>query len=258
MKTYFLSDAHLGAGNDSLQRERELVAFLDAIRPDCARLVLLGDMFDFWFSYRHVVPRGFSRFIGKLAQMADEGVEIHYFIGNHDMWVFDYFANEVGCIMHPNPAPLTIDGKVFQIGHGDGLGHLDKKYDFLKRVFRCRFNQRLFAFFHPYMGFSIAEAWSEHSRKQHKVKFFQYMGDDKEGIVLWAKQQLATQDCDFFVFGHRHLPMMKWLNVNTAQGQHRQALYVNVGEWIDHRNYACFDGKELWLYDGTHRYAIEN
>ncbi len=257
MKTYFLSDAHLGAGTDTLQREREIVAFLDSIRLECSRLILLGDMFDFWFSYRHVVPRGFSRFIGKLSQMADEGVEIHYFIGNHDMWVFDYFEREVGCIMHSNPECLLIDGKRFYVGHGDGLGHLDKKYDFLKTIFRCRFNQRLFSFFHPFVGFGIAEAWSESSRRRHKVKSFKYMGDENEGIVLWSKQQLLLEPCDYFVFGHRHLPMMKRLHVETSDGEMRKALYVNTGEWIDHRNYACFDGQDLCLFNGPYRYNIE-
>ncbi|MDO4216823.1 MAG: UDP-2,3-diacylglucosamine diphosphatase [Bacteroidales bacterium] len=249
MNTYFISDTHLGSGLDSQQRERQLVALLDAIRPQCHRLILLGDMFDFWFSYRHVVPRGFCRLIGKLAQMADEGVEIHYFIGNHDMWVFDYFEKEVGCIMHSEPTLMTIDGKQFLMGHGDGLGHLDKHYDFLKRIFRCRFNQRLFASIHPWVGMGIANRWSNHSRHHHDPACFRYMGDDKEGIVLWCKEQLLQQPIDYCVFGHRHTPICKPISLSMPDGSERTSLYLNVGEWIHHRNYVSFDGSELLLHD---------
>lgn len=249
MNTYFISDAHLGSGSDSQQRERELVALLDAIQPQCQRLVMLGDMFDFWFTYRYVVPRGFSRITGQLARMADAGIMIDYFIGNHDMWVFDYFEKEVGCTMHSEPELMTIDGKRFLVGHGDGLGHLDKRYDFLKRMFRNRVNQRLFAAVHPWLGMSVANRWSDHSRHHHNPECFQYMGDDKEGIVLWCKEQMMQQPIDFCVFGHRHTPVNKTITVMLPDGSQRAALYMNVGEWIERRNYACFDGNTLILHD---------
>ena len=142
-KLYFISDAHLGAGDDSLRRETELCTFLDHIKEDAAMVVFLGDMFDFWFTYRHVVPKGHVRLLGRMAALADAGVKLHFFIGNHDMWLFDYLKEEMNAIMHDEPDTLEFDGRRFLVGHGDGLGHLDRRYDLIRRIFRCRLNQRL-------------------------------------------------------------------------------------------------------------------
>ena len=144
-KLYFVTDAHLGAGDDSLQREQELCQLLDRIKEDAAMVVFLGDMFDFWFTYRYVVPKGHVRLLGRMAELADAGIELHFFIGNHDMWLFDYLKDEMNITMHDNPDLLEFDGRRFLVGHGDGLGHLDRRYDFIRRIFRCRLNQRLFA-----------------------------------------------------------------------------------------------------------------
>lgn len=249
MATYFITDIHLGRGDDTLTRERQLVQFLNHIQPNCERLMLLGDIFDFWFTYRYVVPKGFTRLIGKLGQMADDGVDIHYFTGNHDMWVFDYFQNEIGCTMHHDPTLMVLDGKRFMIGHGDGLGHLDRHYDFLKHIFSNHLCQRLFAFAHPLFGIGIANKWSASSRKKHTADTLRYLGDDHEGIVIWSKEQLTKAPFDYFVFGHRHVPLSRTITQQLPDGTTRSALYMNVGEWIDHRNYAVWDGQQLTLHD---------
>ena len=169
-KLYFITDAHLGAGPDSPQRERDLCSLLDQMKLDAAMVVFLGDMFDFWFTYRYVVPRGHVRLLGKMAELADAGIELHFFIGNHDMWLFDYLQKEVGAIMHDEPDTLIFDGRRFLVGHGDGLGHLDRRYDIIRRIFRNRLNQRLFALLPSGLTFGIANSWSNSSRKSHIKK----------------------------------------------------------------------------------------
>ena len=159
-KLYFITDAHLGAGPDTLERERELCALLDRIKEDAAKVVFLGDMFDFWFTYKYVVPKGFVRLLGRMAAMADAGVELHFFVGNHDMWMFDYLKDEMEITMHNDPTVLEFDGKRFLVGHGDGLGHQDKRYDCLRRIFRSRLNQRLFSILPEWMTFGLATGWS--------------------------------------------------------------------------------------------------
>ena len=243
-KTFFVTDAHLGSGNDSRQREQDLVRWLEAIEPEAKRIVMLGDIFDFWFTYKHAVPRGFVRLLGKMAEMADSGIEFHFFIGNHDMWLFDYLEKEIGAVMYSEPTAMEFDGKSFLIGHGDGLWDKDHKYNFLKRVFRCRFNQWLFAGIHPNIGFPIAYRWSNSSRKKHSLKSQGYLGDDKEGIYLYCKkmqqQRVDAGDTpyDFFIFGHRHTPIVRPLG---------NATYINVGNWIENRDYAVFDGEKCQL-----------
>ncbi len=243
-KTYFLTDCHLGSGNDSLQRERDLVALLDSIADEVGTLVLLGDIFDFWFTYKHVVPRGFSRFIGKLAQLSDQGVTIHYFIGNHDMWVFDYFEKEIGAIMHSEPEILQLNGQRVLLGHGDGLEKNDPTYNFLKRVFRCRCNQRLFAMVHPWIGFSIANKWSNSSRKSHGDTAQHYRGDDQEGIYQYAKARLEEEDFQYAIFGHRHGSISRPISLPLIG---RNALYCNLGNWIEQRDYAMLNDETLHI-----------
>lgn len=206
-------------------------------------VVLLGDIFDFWFSYREVVPRGHVRLLGKLADLTDSGIAVHYFIGNHDMWLFDYLEKEIGIVMHQDPEYMDFDGKRFLIGHGDGLGHIDKHYDLLKRIFRSRFNQWLFRLLPSSFTFGIAHRWSNHSRGSHNPEELCYLGDDREGIVRHCKEELRKGNIDFCVFGHRHTAVMREIEIATNDGN-RKSTYVNVGNWIDARNYAVYcDGK---------------
>ena len=240
---YFITDAHLGAGLDSREREKELCRLLDEIAPHAAMVVFLGDMFDFWFTYRHVVPKGYTRLLGRMAQMADAGIEMHFFVGNHDMWLFDYLKDEMGVIMHNDPEVLEFDGKRFLMGHGDGLGHLDKTYDFLRWVFRNKVNQRLFSLLPEWMTFGIARGWSQKHRsglQRKKPDILEYQGDDREGIVLYCRERLQKEHFDYCVFGHRHTPLMK--EISSPEGH--VTTYCNVGDWFLHRNYAVYaDGK---------------
>lgn len=240
----FVSDAHLGSGPDSMDRERQLCRLLDDIKDDCRMLFLLGDMFDFWFTYRHLVPRGHTRLLGKLAELADRGVELHFFIGNHDMWLFDYLEKEMGAVMHDDPEVMAIDGKRFLIGHGDGQGHLDKNYDVLRRIFRSRLNQRLFALLPSRLTFPFAQRWSDSNKEKHaRQDTAHYLGDDREGIVLYCRERLRTEHLDYCVFGHRHTPLVRPL----AEG----SFYINTGDWLQNRNYAVYslDDHTFKLYD---------
>ena len=249
-KIYFITDAHLGAGEDSRQREIELCALLDRIKNDAAIIVFLGDMFDFWFSYKYVVPKGFVRLMGKMAELSDSGITIHFFIGNHDMWLFNYLKDEMNIVMHDDPDILEFDGKRFLVGHGDGLGHQDKRYDCIRRIFRCRLNQRLFALLPQWMTFGIANSWSSHSRKGHikkNPKIFEYQGDEREGIVIYCRQRLLNEQFDYCVFGHRHTPIVR--SIESPSGH--SSVYVNVGDWLMHRNYAVYADGQINLYDNA-------
>ena len=245
---YFISDSHLGSGDDSLQREQELCRFLDSIRGECRMLFLLGDIFDFWFTYRHLVPRGHTRLLGKLAELADDGVEIHFFIGNHDMWLFDYLEKECGAVMHDDPEVMEIDGRRFLIGHGDGQGHLDKNYDLLRRIFRSKINQRLFALAPSSLTFPIAYRWSDSNKTKHaKQDTMHYLGYEREGIVQYCFEKMNHEQLDYCVFGHRHTPLVMTLK----NGRGGLATYVNTGDWLLNRNYAVYSFEEhtLKLYD---------
>lgn len=243
-KTYFITDAHLGSGNDSRQREQDLVMWLRSIAPEARSVVMLGDIFDFWFTYKHAVPRGFVRLLGQMATMADDGVEFHFFIGNHDMWLFDYLEKEMGVVMHSEPEEMVIDGKRFLLGHGDGMGNQDRSYNFLKHVFRSRFNQWLFAGIHPNIGFPLAHRWSCNSRRRHSLADNGYLGDDREAIYRYCSnrqlERTANGDAtfDYFLFGHRHTPICRPIG---------NATYINVGNWIENRDYAVFDGETCEL-----------
>lgn len=238
-RVYFLSDAHLGSGSDSLKRERELCAFLDSIKDDCGILFLLGDMFDFWFSYRHVVPRGHVRLLGKLAELVDDGVEVHFFTGNHDMWLFDYLEVECGVTMHCEPELFEIDGRRFLIGHGDGLGHTDKWFDILRLFFHSRVCQRLFTMLPSSLTFPFAHRWSDSNKMLHERQDKNhYLGDDREGIVIYCRQRLQKERFDYCIFGHRHLPMVMPL---SESGSQKSTQYVNTGDWLTRRNYVVYD-----------------
>ena len=228
---YFLSDAHLGSGADSAERERQLCRFLDSIKADCAKLFLLGDVFDFWFTYRHLVPRGHVRLLGKLAELADSGVEIHFFVGNHDMWVFDYLTAELGIATHEEPEVFLLNGKRCLVGHGDGLGHTDRWFDFVRLFFRSRFCQRLFKMLPSAFTFGIAHRWSDGNKRRHARRdMLRYLGDDREGIVIHCKQLLEKEHLDYCIFGHRHTPLTRDLGHGCT--------YLNTGDWMHNRNYA--------------------
>jgi UDP-2,3-diacylglucosamine hydrolase len=199
-------------------------------------VVLLGDIFDFWFEYKTVVAKGFVRFLGRVAELADQGIEIHFFTGNHDMWTFGYLEKELGINVHRKPVTHEINGKVFFIGHGDGLGPNDHGYKMMKRVFTAPFSQWLYARFHPNFSFWLANFLSAKSRKANSYRKNVFLGEDKEYLVLFIRDYLKTNAVDYFVFGHRHITLDLKINGST---------YINVGEWVNTKSYAVFDGQEM-------------
>ncbi len=240
-KIYFASDFHLGAPdyNSSLDREKLVVKWLDEIRVDAEEIFLVGDLFDFWFEYKTVVPRGFVRVLGKLAELTDSGIPVHLFTGNHDMWIFDYLPKELNIILHRKPVVREFGGKKFLIGHGDGLGPGDNGYKLLKKVFDNKFCQWAFARIHPNLGMGIANYWSRRSRLYNVEFDKQFLGEEREWLVTYCKEILKSERYDYFIFGHRHLP----LDIKLDEGSR----YVNLGEWFQSRSYAVFDGEDLFL-----------
>lgn len=238
---YFASDFHLGAFVDDdqpLVREKKIVAWLDSIVDDCAELYLLGDVFDFWFEYRHVVPKGYVRLLGKLADFSDRGIPIHIFTGNHDVWMFGYFTEQFNAQIHRAPVLREWSGKRFMIGHGDGLGPGDHGYKFIKRVFTNRLAQRLFAALHPSFGVRLARFFSRTSRKATGDKDQTFLGD-KEYLIQYCKTYLQKEHIDYFIFGHRHL------RIDERVGE--DSRYINLGEWFSGTPYAVFNGEQLEL-----------
>jgi UDP-2,3-diacylglucosamine hydrolase len=225
-KAYFISDVHLGAPSkeQSLLREKKLVSWLDSIDGQATHLFILGDLFDMWFDYTHVVPRGYTRLLGKLAQMSDNGLQIHFFTGNHDMWVFDYFNEEFGAIIHREPQFFEFDNLKVMMGHGDGLGAGDYSYKFIKKIFSSPINQWLFARLHPNFGLGIANYFSRRSRIANG-NFEEYSeGIEKEFLVNYCREMLDKKDINLFVFGHRHIALDYVLS--------EQSRYINLGEWV--------------------------
>ena len=239
-KLYFASDFHLGAPGYVASREREdrLVRWLDLIKTDAAEVFLMGDVFDFWFEYKTVVPKGYLRFLGKLAELADIGIKLYLFKGNHDMWMFDYFTKEFGATIITNELELERNGKKFFLHHGDGLGPGDKLYKVLKKFFRSRLCQWLFARVHPNLGVGIANYWSQHSRISNAKKEEPKPGE-QEWLLVFCRELLQTKYYDYLIFGHRHRPLDIKLNENSR--------YINLGEWVNHNSYAVFDGEALAL-----------
>ncbi len=239
---YFLSDFHLGAPNAeaSLIREKKIISFLDKIKAEAAEIFILGDMFDFWFEYKNVVPKGYTRLLGKLAQITDAGIPIHFFVGNHDMWMKDYFQKELNIKVYFNPEEFNLLGKKFLIGHGDGLGPGDNGYKFLKKIFRNKISQFLFGILPPAVGMGLANYFSRKSRAQTGATDEVYLGDDKEWLIAYCREVLTKEHYDYFVFGHRHLPIDFKLNERST--------YINLGDWIKHFTYADFNGQSLTLH----------
>lgn len=240
---YFASDVHLGLPNyeKSLEREKLFVQWLDEIKNDAKEIILLGDIFDFWFEYKRAIPKGFTRFLGKLCELTDSGIPVHFFIGNHDMWIFDYLPKETGIILHKTPEIKTYNNKKFYLAHGDGMGPGDRSYKLLKKIFASRFSQWLFARFHPNIGIWIANSWSTHSRYSRETRPFE--GEDKEWLILYSKDLLKKEHFDYLVYGHRHYPLDLKLNESSR--------YINLGDWLGHFTYAVFDGEDMMLKNYT-------
>ena len=240
-KIYFASDFHLGVPDfaRSLEREKRIVKWLDEIRPDVEELYLLGDVFDFWFEYKTVVPRGHIRLLGKLAELADAGIPIHYFTGNHDMWTFDYLKEELNAKIYRAPIEATYNGKSFYIGHGDGLGPGDHGYKFIKRVFASKISQWMFARLHPNFGVGLAHYFSRKSRIATGDLDEKFLGEEKEWLVIHSKELLQKKHYDYLIFGHRHLPLEIPIN--------GKSIYINLGDWIRYNSYGVFDGEKFEL-----------
>ncbi|MES2875679.1 MAG: UDP-2,3-diacylglucosamine diphosphatase [Bacteroidota bacterium] len=238
-KIYFASDFHLGVPDmiSSRVREDRIVRWLDSIKNDAAEIFLVGDVFDFWFEYATVIPRGFIRFQGKLAELSDSGVKITLFKGNHDMWMFDYFGNELGISIVSDELVIERNGLKFYLHHGDGLGPGDNKYKLLKKIFRSRTCQWLFARLHPNLGIGLAQKWSNSSRA-HNAELDSLGETEDEWLYIFSRDLLKKEYYDYLIFGHRHLPL------DLRLGNSR---YINLGEWVQFNSYAVFDGEKLEL-----------
>lgn len=244
-KIFFASDVHLGTPNDkeSFAREKKFIAWLDEIYPQCSQLFLVGDIFDFWFDYPHVVPKGFVRLLAKLAQFTDNGIPVHFFKGNHDMWLDGYFEKEFGFTIHDDNFVFKQNGYTFFVGHGDGKGPKDYKYKLLKKVFRNSFSQFLFRWIHPNIGMGLAQFWSRRSRYGGMQTEEVFLGEEKEWLIQYIKRKHPIVGANYYIFGHRHLALFHPIDGNTT--------YVNLGDWLRYKSYAVFDGEkiELCYYD---------
>jgi len=240
-KIFFISDAHLGMHpeDNSLGREKILVSWLEEIRSEASELYLLGDIFDFWHEYKHVVPKGFIRFLGRLADLADDGVKIYFFTGNHDIWAYNYLHKELGAEIHHKPVIREYDGKRFFLAHGDGLGPGDIPYKLLKSIFRNRILQFFFARLHPNFAMWLGKTWSRNSRYSKGIEAEEFAGEKKELQILFAMNTLKKEYFDYFIFGHRHIPY------DIRLGE--KSRVINLGDWIYSFTYAVFDGNDLRL-----------
>ena len=266
-KVYFLSDAHLGswAIPHARMNERRLVRFLDSVKHQAKAIYLLGDMFDFWYEWKYVVPKGYTRVLGKISELTDMGIEVHYFTGNHDIWMYGYLEQECGVVLHRAPVTVEIYNKVFMLAHGDGLGDPDRQFRFLRSVFHNKVCQRLFSMLHPRFSMKFGMSWAKHSRMK-RVKMQQalshgaegtqfngnvvatlnssgepeYMGEEREHLVVYAKEYMMTHpDVDYYIFGHRHIELDLMLTASKR--------LLILGDWITQFTYAVFDGEHLLL-----------
>jgi UDP-2,3-diacylglucosamine hydrolase len=237
-KIYFASDFHLGLPSGSLpiDREKKVVKWLKSISSDAKEIYLLGDIFDFWWEYKLVVPKGFTRFMGTVASITDSGIPVHFFTGNHDMWVKDYLQTECGVTVHTSPVTTIIDKKKFHLAHGEGLGTKDKLYKILLSIFRNRTLRALYSSLHPSIGVGIGLRWSLNSRLGKGITK-EFLGEDKEDLIRYAKSVLKNESIDYFIFGHRHLATVYKLNEGPE--------IVFLGDWIGDGSYAEWDGSTL-------------
>ena len=240
---YFISDAHLGSWALSQRRmhERRLVRFLDEIKTKAEAVYMLGDMFDFWYEFKYVVPKGYTRFLGKLSELTDLGVEVHYFTGNHDIWSFGYLERECGVIIHREPLTVEIMGQVFYLAHGDGAGDPSLSFRLLRSLFRSRVCQFLFSLLPTRLSMRLGLSWAKHSMVCHKKNGVQpYFGEDKEYLVLYSKEYLSTHpDINVFMFGHRHIEVDQPLSESSR--------IMIIGDWLEHFTYVVFDGTSLLM-----------
>ena len=240
-KIYFASDQHFGAPTraESLVREQKFIQWLDEVKTDAEAIFLLGDLFDFWFEYKTVVPKGFIRVLGKLAEIRDLGIPVYFFIGNHDLWMKDYFQTELNIPSYHQPKEFVFNGKTFLIGHGDGLGPGDKGYKRMKKVFTNPLSKWLYRWLHPDIGMKLAQYLSTKNKLISGEEDVKFLGEDGEWLVQYAKRKLETKHYDYFVFGHRHYPMEIRVGENST--------YINTGDWVNHFTYAVFDGEKMEL-----------
>ena len=240
-RVYFASDQHLGAPTyeESRKREKQFLSWLEEVEKDAALLILMGDLFDFWFEYERVVPKGFVRTLGKLTQLVDSGIEVLCFVGNHDLWMKDYFPKELGIPVFHKPQKITLNDKTFLVGHGDGLGPGDKGYKRMKKVFTHPFANWLFRWFHPDLGVRLAQHLSIRNRLLSGDDNVQFEGAENEWLVHYCRRKLKENHYDYFLFGHRHLPFQ--IPIGEASE------YINTGDWIHHYTYAVFTGEQLKL-----------
>ncbi len=230
-KIYFASDFHLGAPTreTSLNREKKIVDWLNHVSKDAAEIYLVGDIFDFWFEYKRAIPKGFVRLQGKIAELSDSGIKIHVFTGNHDMWIFDYLPSELGVQLYREPVVREYFGKSFYIGHGDGLGPGDRGYKILKKIFANKFCQWCFERLHPNFGIWLADTSSKTSRAKSGEADHEFLGEENEWLVQYCKKVLEENHFDYFIFGHRHLPM----EIKVGE----KSIYFNLGEWLNYCTY---------------------
>ena len=240
-KIYFASDSHLGAPNfeESLVREKKFVSWLDTVKRDAEAIFLVGDIFDFWFEYKEVVPKGFTRTLGKLAEISDLGVPIHFFAGNHDMWLRNYFEKELNLNVYNTSKVFTINDKKLFVSHGDGLGPGDKSYKRMKKIFKNPFFNWCFRCLHPDWGMKLGKYFSNKNRIKSSLEDLKFNGKENEWLTQYCREKLKNEHYDFFVFGHRHIPLEVELNGNSK--------YINLGDWITQFTYAVFDGNQISL-----------
>jgi UDP-2,3-diacylglucosamine hydrolase len=239
-KVCFASDFHLGSPDypTSLEREKKIIRWLDSIKNDTSVIFILGDIFDFWFEYRYTIPRGHSRLMGKFAELRDAGIEIIFFTGNHDMWMFDYFPKEFGIPVHRKPVSIKINDVAFHLGHGDGLGPGDRIYKMIKKIFENKFSQWLFSWIHPNLGIPLANYLSKDSRGKNLKKDLEFLGD-REWLLQYCREVENKEHHDIYIFGHRHMPLDLPLNEKSR--------YINLGDWMSHCTYATLSGNEIKL-----------
>ncbi len=240
-KVYFASDQHLGAPNKekSFPRELKFINWLNEIKKDAEAIFLLGDLFDFWFEYKTVVPKGFVRVLGKLAEIKDSGIPIYFFVGNHDLWMRDYFETELNIPVYHAPKEFKINNQLFLIGHGDGLGPHDKGYKRMKKVFTFPLFKWMFRWLHPDLGVKLGQYMSVKNKLISGDEDAKFLGEDNEWLVQYCKRKLETKHYDYFVFGHRHLPLDIELKNNSK--------YINLGDWIQYFTYGSYENSKLSL-----------
>jgi UDP-2,3-diacylglucosamine hydrolase len=237
-KIYFASDFHLGlaTGSPSVEREKKVVRWLNTVASDAKEIYLIGDIFDFWWEYKLVVPRGFTRFLGTVSEITDSGIPVHFFTGNHDMWVGDYLSGECGMTIHTSPVTTLFNGKNFHLAHGEGLGTKSSGYKILLSIFRNKPLQAMYSTLHPSIGVGIGHRWSLNSRLGKGITK-EFLGEENEDLIRYARSVLEHDKIDYFIFGHRHLAMTYKLKEETV--------IVFLGDWIKNGSYADWDGTTL-------------